>query len=121
MASDIVTSAVLQAGRVTGISGKGQVQGLFGRDPTGAEAAGAAPAEAVPRVQLERTVAGLNEVAQSNRRSLRFTVDEDSGRTVIRVVDPETDEVIRQIPPEEVLDLARRMGSSAGNLLRTEA
>ena len=120
MASDVFTAGVAQVGRVAGISGKSQVAGQFGR-----EVADRAPTGAMPppmaRAQLEQTVADLNEAAQSHRRSLRFSVDDDSGRTVIRVVDPETDEVIRQIPPEEVLNLAKHLGSSAGALLRAEA
>lgn len=121
MASDIVTAAVVQVGRVAGISGKAQVPSQFGREQ-GAEAAFVAvPASPMARAQLEQTVADLNEAAQSHRRSLRFSVDEDSGRTVIRVVDLETDEVVRQIPPEEVLNVARHMDESAGALFRAEA
>ena len=43
----------------------------------------------------------------TNRRSLRFQVDEEGGRTVITVLNPHTQEVIRQIPSEELLSLAR--------------
>jgi flagellar protein FlaG len=121
MASDFVTAAVVQTGRVTGISGTGQSSNAFGREEAVEAVAVAAPVQPMARAQLERAVAGLNEAAQSYRRSLRFSVDEDSGRTVIRVVDPETDEVVRQIPPEEVLNVARRMGDSAGALLQAEA
>ena len=58
---------------------------------------------------------------QNQKRALHFSVDEGSGRTVIRVIDPETAEVIRQIPPEEVLNLARQLEGSGGALLRTRA
>jgi flagellar protein FlaG len=121
MASDFVTAAVVQAGRVTGISGTGQASSYLGRGEAAEAAVVPGPVKPMARAQLERTVADLNEAAQSHRRSLRFSVDEDSGRTVIRVVDPETDEVVRQIPPEEVLNVARRMGDSAGALLRAKA
>jgi flagellar protein FlaG len=121
MASDVFTAAVAQVGRVAGISGKSQVAGQFGREVADAAPTGAARPPPMARAQLEQTVADLNEAAQSHRRSLRFSVDDDSGRTVIRVVDPETDEVIRQIPPEEVLNLAKHLGSSAGAVLRAEA
>lgn len=122
MASDFVTAAVVQAGRVTGISGTGQASSYLGREEAAEAAVVPGPVQQpMARAQLERTVADLNEAAQSHRRSLRFSVDEDSGRTVIRVVDPETDEVVRQIPPEEVLNVARRMGDSAGALLRAKA
>lgn len=60
-----------------------------------------------PVVDAARTVARLNELMSSNRRSLRFQVDAEGGRTVITVLNPHTKEVIRQIPPEEILSLAR--------------
>jgi len=41
------------------------------------------------------------------RRSLQFQHDADLGRTILRVVKPETGEVLRQIPTEVQLDLAR--------------
>ena len=51
----------------------------------------------------------LNEYVQETQRDLRFSIDEETGRTVVRVVDSATQEVIRQIPPEEVLALAREL------------
>ena len=50
------------------------------------------------------------------QRSLRFQVDEISGRTVITVLDSETKEVVRQIPPPEWLEVVRRL-EQAGSLL----
>ena len=49
----------------------------------------------------------LNELMAERERSLRFRVDEASGRTVITVLDATTHEVVRQIPSEELLALAR--------------
>lgn len=42
-----------------------------------------------------------------DRRSLQFRHDPDVGRTVLRVVNPETGEVLRQVPTEVQLNLAR--------------
>ena len=76
---------------------------------------------------LRAKVEELNQNVQSVRRSLRFDVDDDTGITVITVRDRETDELIRQIPSEELLELARyfaeaseSQGESKGLLLRTE-
>ncbi len=44
------------------------------------------------------------EVAQ---RQIQFAVDKETRRTVIKIVDPETNEVVRQIPPEESLRILR--------------
>ncbi len=66
---------------------------------------------------LEKALGNLSAHVQNLQRSLHFTVDEESGETIVRVVDSETDEVIRQIPSEELLTIAERLRSSAGALL----
>jgi flagellar protein FlaG len=84
---------------------------------------GAAPSA---EENLERAVNTLNSKVQAVQRDLNFSIDEDSGRTVVKVVDSTTDEVIRQIPSEEVLALARNLGEvvtrdAAGLLVKAEA
>jgi flagellar protein FlaG len=70
-------------------------------------------------------VVKLNESMQQEKSSLQFSVDQASGRMIIKVTDTETNEVIRQIPPEQVLELMHSVaeGSSEarhrGLLLRT--
>ena len=46
---------------------------------------------------------------RSNGRSVEFSVDADSGRTIVSVRDKETGELIRQIPGDEVLRIAQAM------------
>ena len=38
-----------------------------------------------------------------------ISVDRDSGRIIVKLVDPESGEVTRQIPPDEVLKMARKL------------
>lgn len=57
--------------------------------------------------QIGRAVSQINDYVQNVQRSLQFSIDETSGRNVVRVIDKTTDEVIRQIPIEEVLVIAR--------------
>jgi len=59
--------------------------------------------------KLDDAVRDLNEHIQVVQRELHFSVDEDSGRTVIKVMDLATQEVIRQIPNEEALTYARKL------------
>ena len=61
--------------------------------------------------RVEKAVEQLNEYAQSFQRDLRFSMDEDLGRTIVRVVDRTTQEVIRQIPNETALRLARNLNA----------
>ena len=58
---------------------------------------------------LAGVVQSMNDYMQSVQRELRFTVDEGTGRTIIKVLDRENDQVIRQIPPEDVLKMAGQL------------
>jgi flagellar protein FlaG len=58
---------------------------------------------------------------QVHNVGLRFSVHEDTGRTVVRIVDEKTDEVVREVPPEELLDLAAKMEQMMGMLLDEKA
>lgn len=67
-------------------------------------------AEREPKADdLSVLVEEMNSRLQQTRRSLHFSVHEDTGKVVIQVLDSETDELIRQIPPEEVVNMAARM------------
>lgn len=62
---------------------------------------------------IQRAAAQLDSYMKSMNRSLEFRVDEDSGRTVVSVRDSQTGELIRQIPSEEVLRMARYMDTNS--------
>lgn len=59
--------------------------------------------------QLEQAVAQLNDYVQNSERKLEFSMDVDSGKTVVKVFDANSDELIRQMPNEEALELAQRL------------
>lgn len=61
------------------------------------------------REALDDAVSQLNDFVQSVQRDLQFEVDNDLGQTIVRVVDQETQEVIRQIPDEVALRLAEKL------------
>ncbi len=65
--------------------------------------------EAVAGEGLEFAVADMNNFVQSIQRNLQFTVDEELERTIIKVIDSHSGEVIRQIPDELFLELARKL------------
>jgi flagellar protein FlaG len=60
-----------------------------------------APVAEVKEPDLEALAAELNIQNQAIGRDLRFKVDMDSGNSVIQVLDRETGEIIREIPPEK--------------------
>jgi flagellar protein FlaG len=76
--------------------------------------------EQLERVQLESVAQQLQDFMQSMNRSVHFQVDEDSGRDVIRVLDKQSGEVIKQYPSEEVLGLVSKLSQSAGLLVDEE-
>ena len=65
------------------------------------EAGKEAPVPAEEQVDLEAIAAELNVASQSIGRDLRFKVDMNSGSSVIQVLDRDTGEIIREIPPEK--------------------
>ncbi|MCX4193854.1 flagellar protein FlaG [Methylophaga sp. OBS1] len=69
---------------------------------------------------LQEKVAELNDYMQNFNRSLQFTVDENSGDTVVKVIDSETDEVVRQIPSQELLDARNAADKYRGILLEVK-
>ena len=63
----------------------------------------------------------LNELTQSLNRELNFSVDDSSGAVVVKVIDPQTNEVIRQIPAEAVLAVLQNIIDNKGGLLKERA
>jgi len=67
-----------------------------------------------PPPQVKKAVQQIKSFLSESQRSLQFRVDQQSGRMVITVINPLTQETIRQIPEDQVLRLAaemRRRGS----------
>lgn len=61
---------------------------------------------------LEKMVEALNQFMKASQRSLQFTLDSDTGRTVVRVINTETQEIVRQFPPDEILSLSKMITES---------
>lgn len=58
---------------------------------------------------LQKAVEDINAMVESKNRQLRFSIDDSSGKPVITVLDSENEDVIREIPTEEVRRLAARI------------
>ncbi len=84
----------------------------------GAEPKAGAPSS---EQELASAVKKINDFFQVVRRDLQFSIDGDSGLTVVKVVDVESGEVIRQIPSEEVLAIAASLDQARGVLFRAKA
>ena len=76
--------------------------------------------EATP-VQIEMAVKSVNASLESRSISLQFEVDRDTDKLIVKVVDRSNGEVIRQIPTEEVVRIAKVMDRQAGLLVSQQA
>jgi len=71
--------------------------------------------------EKERIVSEYVQQAQTISRDLEFSIDKDLNKTIITVYDSETEKVIRKIPSEEALGLARAIKDNDGVLLKVKA
>jgi flagellar protein FlaG len=71
---------------------------------------------------VEKAVEEIKQaMATMSSTDLNFTIDGDTKQTVVRVVDSQTGSTIRQIPAQEVIDIAKAMDRAQGLLLRQKA
>jgi flagellar protein FlaG len=72
--------------------------------------------------QLREALAYVNRALQQSNRNLEFTVDSETERPVVKLVDSESGDVIRQFPSEEALAISRAIDDfQQGLLIRQEA
>jgi flagellar protein FlaG len=85
------------------------------------ESGKALPQEQMPEeaksVEVKEAVSKLNEYVQKTQRDLDFQLDEDSGKTIIRVYDRQSETLVRQIPDEVALELAKKLNTEEPSLL----
>ncbi len=58
----------------------------------------------------------INERVQNLQRDLVFSVDEDTGKDVVTILDAKSSKVIRQIPSEEMLELAKNLSAQLDDI-----
>ena len=66
----------------------------------------------VSRDEMESIVSQLKDYVQGMQRDMDFHVDDVTGRVVVQVIDSSSNEVIRQIPAEEILAIARHLADA---------
>ncbi|OWV27561.1 flagellar protein FlaG [Halomonas campaniensis] len=69
--------------------------------------------------ELVQPIQRINEIMRPH--GLEFELSEETSRVITRVIDRESGEVIRQIPAEEVLDIAERLEEMNGRIISIEA
>lgn len=92
-----------------------------GSQPLTTQAVSQAQKSEATRSELEEATKAVNEFVSPINSAIQFALDEDSGATVIKVIDIATKDVIRQIPSEEMLSIAKAIDKVKGLLVQQKA
>jgi flagellar protein FlaG len=78
-----------------------------------------APQQQPEPAQVQKAVESLKQLVEAKApNSLAFSIDDSTGKTIVRITDAETGDMIRQIPSEEMLEIARSLDKMQGMLLQ---
>jgi flagellar protein FlaG len=75
---------------------------------------------AITTKQLDVVAQKLQDFVGEMNKGLEFSVDKESGRDVIKVIDKNSGDLIKQYPSEEVLDLVAKLSAATGNFVNTD-
>ena len=73
------------------------------------------------RQELEEAVKQVNDFLKPINNSIQFNLDDDTGKTIVKVIDLATKDVIRQFPSEEMLGIAKAIDKMKGLLVQQRA
>jgi flagellar protein FlaG len=90
------------------------------RAPIAQDAGPSKPAIEVPN-DLKSTIRDLQRVSEAFNRRLTFTLNEKLGQVVVKVIDNDTDKVVREIPPTELQHVYERIREVLGILFDKSA
>ncbi len=76
--------------------------------------------EVISPAQLEKVAQQLQQFVGDMNKGLEFLVDKDSGRDVIKVIDRNSGDLIKQYPSEEVLSLVAKLSEAAGSFINEQ-
>jgi len=103
----ILQSTAASVATSSGPSIKSDAQAVAAVVSTQIKPSGVAEASQPSREVVAKAAEQLQSFVQSMGRNLSFSVDAASGYNVVRVVNPDTGELIRQLPSEELLKISR--------------
>ena len=89
--------------------------------PTQTVIAAKQPAAAASDDDVSHALKSINQAMKDRSQDLEFSIDDDSDRTIVKVVDKSTQEVIRQMPTEEALEIAKALDRLQSLLVKQSA
>ncbi len=72
--------------------------------------------ELINQKALEKLAKEAKEALEGLNRSIRFSISKDTGDIVVQIIDKKTKEVLKQIPPEELIKLKVKLREICGIL-----
>jgi flagellar protein FlaG len=103
---------------------------LSGSSPP-TEVANAAPTQTAAAVkqaskppsaaEVSDAVNKINQTLKNVAQNLEFSVDKESDRVVVKIIDQQTKETVRQIPTEEALEISKSLDKLQGLLIKQSA
>jgi len=90
-------------------------------DLTGYSLPGRSASDRPSAAEVESTVAAVNDVLEHTNVGLRYRVDDETEDLIVSVVDRNTGEVLRQVPPDQILRMRQRMQELVGVLFELTA
>lgn len=112
-------AAVAEVGEVAPAEGRGGTTVMANKRQAPMESRGVALAEegrgadlkplSLSSEELGESVSSANKLMEYMNRQINFTIDDKIDRVVVKIIDGATKEVIRQIPPEEMVALMKRL------------
>ena len=67
---------------------------------------------------LQQAIEAINRKLEQSNQNLQFSIDEDTGKSLVKIVDTATHQVIRQIPSEVAIAISRSLEKLQGLLVR---
>lgn len=102
-----------QGNQAAGLAVELSQVGRAGSQQTGQQSTSKSSAEAI-----KESVQKVNDMVKTMNRELEFSVDSDTNINVVKVLDSQTNEVIRQIPSEAVVQIAKALDQLQGLLIK---
>jgi len=72
------------------------------------------PAKSVKPQVIHSTAADIQRLSHAFNKKLQFEVDQSSNQVIVKVIDKDTDKVIKELPPEELQRLHRNLKEAIG-------
>jgi len=73
------------------------------------------------KLSVEEAVKRISEFVAPTQSEISFSIDEISGVQVVKIMDSQSNEVIRQFPSKEAIEIARALDKLQGLLIRDKA